>query len=125
MAVDIQHPSQAIKDTAADSDYGTDIDDATWDAAISQAESQRIPQIRIQDIEEPVLPDDSEPQTHSLRLARLREHLVEAIFQVDELQGGRRPKRERSIEVEYDERQRRSFSRELQAVERYGGGLTR
>ena len=102
---------------APESDYGSDLDNDAWDAVFSQPESQPtcLPRITIENIEEPVLPDDAEPQTHSLRLARIRENLEQAIRGLDdvanELQGSR-VKRERSIEIEYDERNRRSFSGE-------------
>ncbi|KAF7190655.1 Exonuclease V [Pseudocercospora fuligena] len=125
----------------ADSDYGSEFDDATWDEAFSQAFSQdalpKIPRVKFEDVEEPILPqqDDSEAQSSHLRLARLRddldtaiasnsetsaqlrhirENLTRAISGVEDTdtQTSRntRLKRERSVEIEYDEDNRTNFA---------------
>lgn len=89
MAVRLSAPyrDDTIND-AADSDYGSDIDSATWDEALSQSFSQPFsqsqlptPLVNVEDVDEPLLPqrDDAEAQTHSLRLTRIQEDLDAAI----------------------------------------------
>ncbi|KXT17839.1 hypothetical protein AC579_5357 [Pseudocercospora musae] len=87
----LQQPARSGDDigeeehAGAESDYGSEFDDATWDEAFSQAFSQdalhRTPTVRFDHAEEPLLPqqDDSEAQSSHLRLARLRDDLDAAI----------------------------------------------
>ncbi|USW56629.1 Putative exonuclease V [Septoria linicola] len=65
-----------VKD-ADESDYGSDLDDATVDAlltntTLSQPQDTQSPSVKIEDVEEPVLPqrDENEPENDSLRLLR-------------------------------------------------------
>ncbi|KAF2173971.1 hypothetical protein M409DRAFT_16241 [Zasmidium cellare ATCC 36951] len=101
-----QQPAPTID--PADSDYGSDLDNDAWDAIFSQPpESQPtiIPQLKIEEsvVEEPILPDDAEPQTHSLRLARIRENLEAAIRDLDGVAGELEQKREQhKVEIEYE-----------------------
>lgn len=106
-----------------ESDYGSEPDDDTWDQAFSQSQSQTqpvqtIPRIAIEEVEEleaQILPKDDEAPPSSLRIARIREHLVQAIAGLDDISrqtpSPRSPQRAKSIEIEYDESNRRSFSR--------------
>jgi exonuclease V len=119
-----------------ESDYGSDIDAATWEAVFTENESQQqFPSFKIEefpsfgeDVPEPVIQDEPEAQTHSLRLARVRETITRAISgltetceQLDELevelkqdlqQPPERTRRERSVEVEYDKFNRIAFTSE-------------
>ncbi|KAK4498299.1 hypothetical protein PRZ48_010957 [Zasmidium cellare] len=100
MAVD------APLDTTADSDYGSDLDAEAWDAVFSQPpESQfALPQVKLEDVEEPVIPDDAEPQSHSLRLARIRGNLEQAIRELDGVVGELgRERKECKVEIEYEQ----------------------
>lgn len=121
------------------SDYGSDIDDATLDDIFSQSFSQSVtlptPQIKVEDVDEAVLPerDDSETQTETLRLTRLRADVEHALSGLDSTtvqlahiretlnqaisglgdtptQFSRHsPKRARSVEIEYDESNRSAW----------------
>lgn len=122
-----------------ESDYGSDIDAATWDTLLTESESQQqflsfkveeFPSFKVEDSPEPVVQDEPEAQTHSLRLARVRNTLTRAISgltetceQLDGLEvelrrelaePSPRSKWERSVEVEYDEVNRLSFICEFQ-----------
>lgn len=104
-------------DAAVESDYGSDIDNDAWDAVFSQNESQPIPALKIEDVDEPLIPDDAEPQTHSLRLARVRETVVaarenleEALRDLDELRD-RIPQREPArIQYDFEDKHSKTFS---------------
>lgn len=89
--------SQSLQNDAdvilsAESDYGSDLDDATLDEVLSQPFAQAFseptntshaPKNHIEDVEEAVLPErddaESQAQISSLRLARLRDHVELAI----------------------------------------------
>jgi exonuclease V len=147
----MNHPSSdyGTEIDVNESDYGSDIDVATWDTLLTASESQdQFPSFfKVEDFPsfnaeepEPVVQDEPEAQTHSLRLARVRESLTRAISgltetceQLDglevalkqELPGSRRPpKRERSVEVEYDEANRISFTSECRPIQERVGRLT-
>ncbi|KJX92383.1 putative exonuclease v protein [Zymoseptoria brevis] len=117
-----------------ESDYGSDLDAATWDALLTESESQQqfhsfkveeFPSFNGEDIPEPVVQDEPEAQTHSLRLARVRDSLARAISgltetceQLDGLEVELKQelpqlplpqKRERTVEVEYSEINRLAF----------------
>ena len=107
-----------------ESDYGSDLDDDTWDQAFSQSQSQSqtqpvqgIPRIAIEEVEEleaQIIPKEDEAPHSSLRIARIREHLVQAIAGLDDISrqtSPRTPQRATSVEFEYDASNRRSFSR--------------
>lgn len=109
-------PARAIIDTATESDYGSDLDNDAWDAVFSQPESQQqeptatSPNIKIEEevVEEAVIPDDAEPQTHSLRLARIRENLEAAIRDLDGV-ASELGKRHCKVEIKYNEEDRREY----------------
>lgn len=91
---------------AAESDYGSDWDSATVEH-LTQRECQPLPDIVL--LESDLIADEPEAQTHSLRLARVRSD------DYDEANNGlespnQRPHRLSSVEVEYDERNRISFT---------------
>ena len=95
------------------SDYGSDIDDATALELLSQAESQPLQNIVLENIEESTVKDDSLHERITLRLSRLQQPLEsvdESSSRLENLVSERRA-REASIEVEYDEGNRISFSR--------------
>lgn len=95
------------------SDYGSDIDDATALELLSQAESQPLQNIVLENIEESTVKDDSLHERITLRLSRLQQSLEsvhECSSRLENLVSERRA-REASIEVEYDEGNRISFSR--------------
>jgi hypothetical protein len=107
-----EHTTAApIADNA--SDYGSDIDDATALELLSQAESQPLQNIVLENIEESTVKDDSLHERITLRLSRLQQSLEsvhESSSRLESLVSARRA-REASIEVEYDEGNRISFSR--------------
>lgn len=111
--------------------------DQAFSQAFSQDALPKTPRVKFEDVEEPILPqqDDSEAQSSHLRLARLRDDLDTAIASNSETsaqlrhiresltraisgvedsdtQSSRntRIKRERSVEIEYDEDNRTTFS---------------
>lgn len=99
----------AVVTATEDSDYGSD-----WDSTIvdhlTKSESSPLPEIVI--LEGELIPDEEKAQTHSLRLARVRSSQ-------DDGDDGKanglaspppRPQRMPSVEVEYDERNRVSFT---------------
>lgn len=137
---DVPVHDDTIDEDDAASDYGSDLDSATLDEVFSQSFSQPVPTaptIKIEDVDEPLLPqqDDAEAQTHSLRLARLRQDLdaaiesngytstqlarireslneaIDGIASTSPQLSPRSLKRERPLEIEYDESNRNSFSR--------------
>ena len=84
--------------SAEESDYGSDLDEATVDALFSTPEP---------DIEKPVILDDhGDSRQPVARLARTRGKLSQAITAASDAKG------EASIEIEYDESNRRTFYRE-------------
>ncbi|KAK5115726.1 hypothetical protein LTR62_000815 [Meristemomyces frigidus] len=119
------HPPASIADG---SDYGSDLDEATVDALFSQhSESQTESQavaVTINDIEAPTILDDndngsgSNDQPPLARLAKIRENLHAAIAGLDDVsrslrregEGAARKADSRWVEIEYDERNRVSFS---------------
>lgn len=105
-----------------ESDYGSELDDDTWDQAFSQSQSQTqpvqsIPRIAIDEVEEleaQIIPKEDEAPPSSLRIARIRKHLSQAIAELDDIYKplpNRSPERAKSVEIEYDASNRRSFSR--------------
>ncbi len=106
---------QAAEPSIADdaSDYGSDIDDATALELLSQAESQPLQNIVLENIEESTVQDDSIHERTTLRLSRpqqSQESVDQSSSRLENLVAERRA-REASIEVEYDEGNRISFSR--------------
>jgi hypothetical protein len=110
-----------------ESDYGSDLDDATLDLVFSQSSLDAV------DVDGPVLPDrdDSETSHSTLRLARLhqdveraitglgqtstqlaqiRDALDQAIGAAIDRDGPDRSRRQPSVEIEYDELNRSHFS---------------
>ena len=102
-------PQQTTAPPIADnaSDYGSDIDDATALELLSQAESQPLQNIVLENIEESTVKDDS---LHERITLRLSQSVHESGSRLESLVTERRM-REASIEVEYDEGNRISFSR--------------
>ena len=98
-----QHDREPIADDA--SDYGSDIDDATALDLLSQAESQPLKDVVLESIEEPTIEYDSSQRRNKLRVSHL--------WQSSQRESSHPEKRVRqtSIEVEYDEGNRISFSR--------------
>lgn len=120
MAVHPAYPNTAapIAVSAPDSDYGSDIDDATADELFSQVESPSplkdtsiLPSIEDPGVAE--LEEDVFTHNFSVRLAKLRQSLdgvEESRAKLEDIVQRRR--REAAVEVEYDERNRAAFSRE-------------
>ena len=109
---------------AEESDYGSDLDEATVDALLSQSESQAA----IDSIETPAILDDHGDNRPLARLAKIRDNLTAAITGLDQASQELRPKgpgRSESIEIEYDETNRRTFSRESIRPEMLVEKLTR
>ena len=98
-----------------ESDYGSDLDDATLNDLASQAESQPTPTIVLESIEAPAITDDHGDSHPLARLARRPVYRPGAITQLDNagrILAGQKTAREASIEIEYDESNRSNFSRE-------------
>lgn len=103
-----------------DSDYGSDIDDATAETLFSQSSATPLPgppitkaaKIEVK-IEEPVIVDeDAVPQDLSMRLARVQHSLDELSAnsaRIEQLVRSRR-RNEAVIEIEYEERNRGAFA---------------
>ena len=111
-------PPQSAPAPIADdeSDYGSDIDDATATQLLSQADSQPLKDVVLESIEEPALEDEAFEQRITARLSRLQASLDGArksSRKIETIVRERRDwRREVSVEVEYDEGNRASFSRE-------------
>ncbi|KAK6439659.1 hypothetical protein LTR95_004128 [Oleoguttula sp. CCFEE 5521] len=93
---------------APESDYGSDIDDSAVASLLSGAESQPLSDTVLVSIEDPVLQDAPSTVRRSVRFQRTR---------LDEVVGDSTTgtpmyglKREASVEIEYDERNRVAFS---------------
>ncbi|KAK5119521.1 hypothetical protein LTR85_007621 [Meristemomyces frigidus] len=113
MASAVTTQDDAAPIASNDSDYGSDLDEATVDTLFSQAESQPSDSFAIPDIEEPVIVDDHGDSRPLARVARIRDNLSAAIVGLDstcEALRPKGPKRDVSIEVEYDEVNRTAFS---------------
>lgn len=95
---------------AAESDYGSD-----WDSAIvehlTKTECSPLPEIVV--LENELIADEPEAQTHSLRLSRVR---TDQDDEANVLASLPRPQRMSSVEVEYDERNRVSFTCEFHLI---------
>lgn len=107
-----QNTVTPIADNA--SDYGSDIDDATVDDLLSQAESQPLKDVVLESIEEePNFKDDAVQHRNNLRLPRLRQSVDSVNKSSAKLERAvsNRQVREASVEVEYDEGNRNSFCR--------------
>ncbi|KAK3623189.1 hypothetical protein LTR22_024488 [Elasticomyces elasticus] len=84
-----------------DSDYGSDLDEATIDALFSPP---------VDDVEQPVILDDhGDGRKSVVRLARTRGSASQASTATSQADTSKRA-REPSIEIEYDESNRRTFS---------------
>lgn len=97
------------------SDYGSDIDDATAIELFSQIDSQPLNNTVLESIEQPFIEHEPLEQHISIPLARLPQNLDsvrKSSGTVETTAGRRKP----PIEVEYDESNRRSFTRELAAI---------
>ncbi|KAI7239203.1 hypothetical protein KC330_g2072 [Hortaea werneckii] len=96
-----------------ESDYGSDLDEATVDALFSQPEPQPSVGTKPGDVEEPVIVDDHGDDRPLVRLARIRDSLTAAIVGLDSTSdnlkaAAQQPKT--SIELEYAEDNRAAFS---------------
>jgi exonuclease V len=97
-----------------ESDYGSDFDEAAIDTLHSQNESQIATSAAL---EPPILLDDHGDTKPFARLGKIRANLQAAVVGLNEVSATLRPQtlqREdsrESVEVEYDERNRQSFSR--------------
>ncbi|KAI7458639.1 hypothetical protein KC351_g18039 [Hortaea werneckii] len=96
-----------------DSDYGSDLDEATVDALFSQPEPQPSVGPKPGNIEQPVIVDDHGDDRPLARLARIRDSLTAAIVGLDSTSdtlkaAHQQPKT--SIELEYAEDNRSAFS---------------
>jgi hypothetical protein len=110
----------AVADNA--SDYGSEIDDATAFELLAEAESQPLKDIVLESIEEPGIEDGPLHERIALRLSRLQQPLDsvhESSEKIESLISDRRV-REASVEVEYDEFNRTSFSRECKHAGCFG-----
>jgi len=117
MATAISSQEHAAPVIDVDSDYGSDLDDATMSGLIAQAESQTtpIPTIAFESIEAPAIIDDHGDSNPLARLGRIRENLSKAITGIESTcrtLSSQQSAREASVEIEYDEGNRTSFSRE-------------
>lgn len=114
MALTTLPQNDAAPIASSASDYGSDIDEATADQVFSQAESQPLNSVIINTIEAPVIADDHGDDDPLVRIARIRENLSEAIAGLDSVKAALAPKklpREASVEIEYDQSNRATFSR--------------
>ena len=104
MAVDTLAPntSTSIADDA--SDYGSDIDEATAIELFAQADSQPLRNLVLESIEEAEPRNGSLQKRGTLRLSQQSGNNIDAIARA-------RQTREISVEVEYAESNRTSFSR--------------
>ncbi len=113
MALTASQPNEVISVTDNTSDYGSDIDDETAFDILSQVESRK-PSI-LASIEEVPLPAEHESleQRIHLRLSRLQQSLDSVRESSSKIESiiSTRQVREASVEVEYDEGNRGSFSR--------------
>jgi uncharacterized membrane protein YheB (UPF0754 family) len=107
----VQNPSVSLP--GKESDYGSDIDDETAFNLLTEAESQPLKDVVLESIEEPDLKDESLEQRITLRLGRLRQSLEGARKSGDRIDSllRERQRREASTEIEYQEGNRRAFSR--------------
>ncbi|KAK4548985.1 hypothetical protein LTR36_008758 [Oleoguttula mirabilis] len=113
MASTVPPQDDAAPIASNESDYGSDLDEATVDTLFSRSESQSADAVVVADIEQPVIVDDHGDRRPLVRLARIRDNLSAAITGLDstcEALRPKGPKREVSIEVEYDEGNRTAFS---------------
>ncbi|KAF2773595.1 hypothetical protein EJ03DRAFT_333273 [Teratosphaeria nubilosa] len=98
---------------SGDSDYGSDLDEATVDQILSQASQQ--PGTGAPVIEKPEILDDHGDGRPLARLARIRDDLTEVIAQLsraeERMHGSKgRVGRESPVEVDYDEADKGAFS---------------
>ncbi|KAK5138017.1 hypothetical protein LTR08_005814 [Meristemomyces frigidus] len=115
------HPTPvAVKLEAEDSDYGSDLDEATVDTLFTQSDSQPTDPLPRSTIEAPTIIDDHGASKPLLRLARIRDDLSAVINELNstcETLRPKGPKLQVSIEVEYDEGNRTAFSPSRKAEE--------
>jgi hypothetical protein len=110
----------ATTDTA--SDYGSDIDDETAFSLLSQAESQPLPAAIVASIED--LPSPGHDEAVEQRIHLRSSQLQQSDSKIDSLIKTRRS-RQASVEIEYDEPNRGSFSRKSCASRALNWELTR
>lgn len=95
------------------SDYGSEIDDQTAIKILSQIESQPLKELVLESIEEPIISNENPEQPTTLRLPPFKSSL----YSVDSFGNkigtivSERQVREASVEVEYEQGNRASFSR--------------
>jgi hypothetical protein len=101
------------------SDYGSDIDDVAAFEILSQAESQPLKNVVLEDLEEPCTKNESFEQRVNLRLSRLQQPLQRVQQTSSKIENiiSQKQTREASVEVEYDESNRISFSRTFSTSE--------
>lgn len=111
-----------------DSDYGSDLDEATVDTLFSHLQSQPGTHIVPENIEAPVIIDDHGDSRPLARLARIRDDLsavISGLSNTSEALTPKGPVRQAPIEVEYDEGNRVAFSRECDCTQTNKVKLTR
>jgi exonuclease V len=107
------------------SDYGSDLDEATVDAIFSQDTAPPLATAAV--LEPPILLDDHGDSKPLARLGKIRADLQAAVVELDKVAAALRPQvlprddSRDSVEVEYDERNRRCFSRESNMAILVGG----
>jgi hypothetical protein len=115
-ATALPDPTTLIPDNI--SDYGSDFDEESAFDILSQLESQPAAKIKIEDIED--IPFEHEPpaQRIHLRFSRLQQSVASALESSARIESiiSKRQVREASVEVEYDESNRGSFSRACNPV---------
>lgn len=115
--MEIATPHQDAPTSIADnvSDYGSDLDEDTAQELLSQAESQPLNNIVLESIEEPAAGHDKPLEQHiRVRLSQLRQSLDsvhESSAKIANIVSERQI-RQASVEVEYDECNRKAFSSE-------------
>ena len=114
----------ASKGEEDDSNYGSDLDEATVDSLFTlsdtQVDIQPTDPLPLATIEAPIVLDDHGPSKPLLRLARIRNDLSAVFNELNntcELLRSKDPSREVSIEVEYDESNRTAFSRKCDWID--------
>lgn len=108
-------PSCALR-ADVDSDYGSELDDDAIEELLTQAKSQPLEDLIVQEgIEEPILKDDPPNDQPLVRLARVRDTLSQIVTGSQSASQHLSPpsaSRRTPVEVEYDESNRTTFSRE-------------
>lgn len=88
----VTRPVSAAVVADPDSDYGSDLDDDTWDTVFAQIESQPLHEVELTSLEDTPTPalgpgDDASEhhQTCALHVARAREHLRAGFVELEQL----------------------------------------